>query len=90
MDIEQLASELKALKIDSTSYYIYGTGDPKSDAFYVIRYCRAGVIGNPNYWTTYFFERGSETNLRKFFSEDEACRSFLEQLTGSNSQEFHD
>ncbi|HEY2660168.1 MAG TPA: hypothetical protein VGI79_10625 [Caulobacteraceae bacterium] len=80
----ELLVALDAAKIDPDVYDIFGSGDYPSER-YVLRLRKSGVVGDPDDWVTYYCERGAETSLTKFASEDQACRHFFEQLAGDKS-----
>ena len=80
MNRKQLDSELKARNVDAIAYDIFGSENHISDT-YLLRYCQSGTFGKPNYWATYYSERGQEREFRKFDSEAEACEYFLEWIT---------
>jgi hypothetical protein len=42
----------------------------------------------PDGWVTYYSERGQESGLRKFDTEDEACRHVLDQLRRDPTTHF--
>jgi hypothetical protein len=84
MDREQLADELRLREVDPRAYDIYGRDDYPSET-YVIRSRQSGAHGKPDYWVTYYSERGLESGIRKFDSEAEACQSFLGWVTSDGS-----
>jgi hypothetical protein len=84
MDRNELALQLSAKHIDPTAYDIFGANDFPTET-YVIRPRRAGIIGEPDYWVTYYSERGLETGLRRFESEDAACRYFVDWVASDDT-----
>lgn len=49
---------------------------------YVLQRRERGLISEPDFWVTFYGERGIERGLRHFPSEAEACQYFLEWVAG--------
>lgn len=70
MDIEELKEILQNEKIPEDFYSLKG-GLPNES------YC---IEKKGNIWDVYYSERGSKTDLKKFDTEDEACRHLYKRV----------
>jgi hypothetical protein len=71
---ERLAAILEAEGYPSSSYAIGRGGKYRDQAFVLDRWS--------NRWVVYYTERGGKTGIRKYVSQDSACRDLLARLRG--------
>lgn len=71
MDIEELKLLLKQERISPATYSLV---DEDKDEAYSIRY------DAENGWYTFYSERGLQSNIKYFQTEDAACKHFLETV----------
>jgi hypothetical protein len=50
--------------------------DPIPGDRYLLRHIPSHIAGMPDSWVTYYAERGGWHGVKRFVSEDDACRSF--------------
>jgi len=82
MDREDLHRQLIADGVRADAFDVLGSEPhPAPGEMYVLRFVHSGDCGRPDYWVTYYSERGNEVGLKRFASEDEACRDFLLEIT---------
>lgn len=81
MNREELHNLLVAEDFDQRAFDVLGAElHPPPGDIYILRSVRSGVIGKPDYWITYYSERGEARGLRQFASEAEACSFFLSEI----------
>jgi len=81
MDQQELHNLLIGKGVDPAAFDVLGAArDSFPDERYLLRYIQSNIAGKPDYWATYYSERGGWHGLKRFGSEDEACRSFLAML----------
>jgi hypothetical protein len=71
---ERLAALLEAEGYPSDSYGIGRRGNYRDQAFVLDRWSKR--------WVVYYTERGEKSYIRKYVSEDPACRDLLARLRG--------
>jgi hypothetical protein len=73
---ERLAELLESEGYRPDSYGIGRHGKYRDQAFILDRWSKR--------WVVYYTERGEKTHIRKYASEDAACRDLLSRLRGQN------
>ena len=71
---ERLAGRLESEGYPPDSYGIGRRGKYRDQAFILDRWSKR--------WVVYYTERGEKTHIRKYGSEDAACRDLLARLRG--------
>ena len=56
---------------------------------YVISKEIPGLVGSPEYWLTYYLERGLKRGVRRFETEAAACNHFLEWVCADLTTHQH-
>jgi hypothetical protein len=77
LNCERLVALLKSEGYPSHLYGIGRRGKYRDQAFILDRWS--------NRWVVYYIERGEKSYLRKYVSEDAACRDLLSRLSGEGS-----
>ena len=84
MDRQELHDRLIAANVDPRVFDVLGSDpDPFPGDIFVLRHVQIRDAGTPNYWPTYYCERGGRYFASRFASEDEACRHLFLQITKS-------
>jgi hypothetical protein len=78
MDRRELHDLLVGQGIDPNTFDVTGSDPaPFPGDIYVLRHFPSPIVARPDYWATYYSERGGNHRQKKFASESEACRHFL-------------
>ena len=81
MDRQELHNRLIATGIDPQSFDVLGSDvDPVPGDVFLLRFVKSWGVGRPSHWATYYSERGVQLSIRRFASEEDACRYFLEWI----------
>jgi hypothetical protein len=76
---QELLAALAKHGVSPSSFDVSDEGKNTNEV-YVLRRRPSGIVGKPDFWTTFYCERGLEQELRQFASEGEACRYFLQLI----------
>ncbi len=79
MNRQELHDLLIATNIAPQTFDVLGVDrDPMPGDVFLLRFIKSWIDGKPDYWATYYSERGNWFQIKRFQSEDEACRYFLD------------
>jgi hypothetical protein len=77
LSAERLQAILKAEGYPSSAYGIGRRGQYMDQAFVIDKWSSR--------WVVYYTERGSKTDIRKYATEDAACRDLLARIRGGSA-----
>ncbi len=85
MNIENLHSELEALKVPEDKYYLHGLFGSSNDEGKLSLAIRKGKYTIE--YEVYIRERGEKQTIMNFTSEEDACNYFLKRIKESKEIE---